>query len=235
MQKISHDQQIIWFDERYLNVDPRCCFDVEFWQQQGAIIGSAQGRGTTWFLAGDSIDMALRHYRRGGLFGKIISDSYWFTSWNKTRSYAELMLLKVLRDGGVNVPRPVAARVEKKGCIYQADILVEKIANSRDLVAVLIEASLPKSVWYQIGQMIRKMHELQVCHTDLNAHNILLDTNHQVWLIDFDKCYQQQGDHWKKDNLARLERSFIKEVKKRNIQWQMQDWQALLDGYNQQE
>ncbi len=81
--------------------------------------------------------------------------------------------------------------------------------------------------------MIRKMHDLQVCHTDLNAHNILLDMDQQVWLIDFDKCYQQQGESWKKDNLARLERSFIKEVKKRNIQWQAQDWKALCDGYQQ--
>ncbi|PSV25809.1 MULTISPECIES: 3-deoxy-D-manno-octulosonic acid kinase [unclassified Photobacterium] len=233
MQKISHEQQMIWFDDNYLTVDPHCCFEIDFWRQQNAIVGSAQGRGTTWFVAGDKMEMALRHYRRGGLFGKLVSDSYWFTGWDKTRSYAELMLLKVLREGGVNVPRPVAAKAEKKGCVYRADILVEKIPHSRDLVALLIKSSLPSSVWRQIGIMIRKMHDLQVCHTDLNAHNILLDMKQQVWLIDFDKCYQQQGESWKKDNLARLERSFIKEVKKRNIQWQAQDWQALCDGYQQ--
>ena len=50
----------------------------DYWQQQNKVIGSAQGRGTTWFVALGKMDAALRHYRRGGLFGKIIKDHYIF-------------------------------------------------------------------------------------------------------------------------------------------------------------
>ncbi len=75
------------------------------------------------------------------------------------------------------------------------------------------------------------MHNAQVNHTDLNIHNILIDDQQQVWIIDFDKCYQQSGEAWKQGNLDRLKRSFVKEVGKRDISWQQGDWQPLLEGY----
>ncbi len=37
---------------------------------------------------------------------------------------------------------------------------------------------------------VRKMHDAGVNHTDLNIHNILLDTTKRV-IIDFDKCGHQ--------------------------------------------
>lgn len=231
MQHLTLPQSQVWFDEQLLTEDPRLCFDANFWQQQNAVIGSAQGRGTTWFVGGDKIDMALRHYRRGGLFGKLVADAYWFTGWQQTRSYQEFMLLQKLAQGGVNVPRPVAARAIKNGLTYQADILVEKVADAQDLVGLLIKRTLPESVWQQIGHMVAKMHQLQVNHTDLNAHNILLDEQGQVWLIDFDKCAEQGGFCWKQGNLDRLLRSFNKEIGKRNIQFSDNNWQALMSGY----
>ena len=135
MQHLTLPQSQVWFDEQLLTEDPRLCFEPDFWQQQNAVIGSAQGRGTTWFVRGEKADMALRHYRRGGLFGKLVADAYWFTGWQHTRSYQEFMLLQKLAQGGVNVPRPVAARAIKSGLTYQADILVEKVADAQDLVA----------------------------------------------------------------------------------------------------
>ncbi|MFC1502924.1 3-deoxy-D-manno-octulosonic acid kinase [Pseudomonadota bacterium] len=231
MKELCFDSQRIWFDPNLLQEDPNVCFDPAFWQQDSKVIGSAQGRGTTWFVQGERLPMALRHYRRGGLFGKLVEDSYWFLGWSKTRCAEEMLLLHKLAQGGVRVPRPVAARAIRSGLTYRADILVEKIDNARDLVALLQKNSLPESVWLQIGATIRKMHDLQVCHTDLNAHNILLDGDGQVWLIDFDKCYEQSGSTWKENNLARLHRSFVKEQGKRGIQFQETCWQWLLQGY----
>ncbi|MGL5250701.1 MAG: lipopolysaccharide kinase InaA family protein, partial [Enterovibrio sp.] len=86
----------------------------------------------------------------------------------------------------------------------------------------------------QIGRVIRQMHDASVCHTDLNIHNILLDSHEQCWLIDFDKCGERQGEGWKLDNLARLKRSFAKEREREAILWQQSDWHALLAGYNEQ-
>ena len=75
------------------------------------------------------------------------------------------------------------------------------------------------------------MHENQVNHTDLNIRNILLDHQGKVWIIDFDKCFQQPGAGWQKGNLERLLRSFHKELKKCSINWQEGDWDDLMRGY----
>ncbi|MCG7496819.1 3-deoxy-D-manno-octulosonic acid kinase [Vibrio sp. Of7-15] len=234
MKTIKNKNERIWYNKALLKEPAECCFEPEYWQKSGKVIGSATGRGTTWFVKTQVLEAALRHYRRGGLFGRLVDDHYLFLGWKKTRSYQEFELLQELSVSGVNVPRPIAAKAVKKAMSYQADLLSEKVANAKDLVAILQQQSLPTSVYNAIGQQIRKMHDLQVCHTDLNSHNILLDDKETVWLIDFDKCGKQSGDSWKKENLARLKRSFVKEVGKRQIQWQEQDWQALMAGYNNQ-
>jgi 3-deoxy-D-manno-octulosonic acid kinase len=107
----------------------------------------------------------------------------------------------------------------------------ERIPNAKDLVDVLVANSLGADIYQKFGQEIRKMHDVGVNHTDLNIHNILLDDSQKVWIIDFDKCGQQAGDDWKEGNLNRLKRSFLKEVNKRQIQWQESDWEPLLTGY----
>lgn len=217
----------IWFDDEIISDPTLPLFDAGYWQEQGKILGSASGRGTTWFVQLDSMQAALRHYRRGGLFGKLVKDQYWFSSWEQTRSAQELNLLQVLIDAGVNVPRPIAARAVKTGLTYQADLLSERIPNARDLVSILQEKPLPEVMYQKVGQEIAKMHKVNVNHTDLNIHNILIDDQDKVWIIDFDKCCQQSDGDWKQSNLDRLKRSFLKEKKKHQIHWHESDFELL--------
>jgi len=109
------------------------------------------------------------------------------------------------------------------------------IENAQDLTALLQTQQLPNDIWQAIGKLIRQLHDLQICHTDLNAHNILvqqLGNEQKCWLIDFDKCGQKSGDSWKQGNLERLHRSFVKEVGRMNIQFNEENWAELLKGYN---
>ncbi|MGF1698042.1 3-deoxy-D-manno-octulosonic acid kinase [Vibrio lamellibrachiae] len=230
MKTVQNDNQIICYDELLLSEPVAQVFEPEFWKQNNKVIGSAEGRGTTWFVKTEKTEAALRHYRRGGLFGKLVSDSYIFIGWNRTRSYQEFQLLNQLIDAGVNVPRPIAARAVRSGFTYQADLLSEKIVNARDLVAILQEKPLSKTVYQKIGTEIKKMHDAQVNHTDLNIHNILIDSDEKVWIIDFDKCYQQEGNGWKPSNLDRLKRSFEKELNKRQIKWVSDSFEDILKG-----
>lgn len=231
MQVYKNKNETIWYDSDLLSVPVEMCTNAPYWYLQNRVVGSAQGRGTTWFVQLDHIQGALRHYRRGGLFGKIVKDQYLFKAWEQTRSYQEFTLLTKLRVAGVNVPRPIAAGAIKIGFLYRADLLSEKVPNACDLVDILQEKSLSKLVYQSIGREIRKMHDVSVNHTDLNIHNILLDNEQKVWIIDFDKCYSQTGEEWKAANLERLKRSFLKEQGKRNIHWNEDEWEALVEGY----
>ena len=87
--------------------------------------------------------------------------------------------------------------------------------------------------WKNIGAVIAKFHSKGIYHHDLNAHNILIDDNDNVWLIDFDRGEQRTvHNSWQQKNMARLLRSFAKEKAKiANFHWQAQDWQTLLEGY----
>jgi 3-deoxy-D-manno-octulosonic acid kinase len=129
-------------------------------------------------------------------------------------------------------PTPIAAMLSKSGLYYQADIISTKIPDAQDLHHILLERSLTTDVIQKIGQTVAKFHHHQIYHHDLNIHNIMLDTEHNVWLIDFDKCGIKQGNDWKKSNMARLKRSFEKEKRLHNIHWQLADWQMLISAYN---
>ncbi len=208
-------------------------FDSDYWQQQNAIIGSAQGRGTTWFVLYNEQQWVLRHYYRGGLIGKLIKDSYLFTSLDKTRSVQEFKLLQHMQALALPAPAPVACRVIRDGLFYQADLLTQRIENANDLVALLTKENLDKALWAKIGATIGKFHLQGIYHHDLNAHNILIDQQEKIWLIDFDRGEQRAvSTLWQQANMARLLRSFRKEKKQLTpFCWQESDWQYLLAGY----
>lgn len=212
-----------------------------FWQQENRILGSAKGRGITYFLFTQDIwgvNTALRHYYRGGLFGKINRDIYAFTGLEHTRSIKEFRLLQYLHQANIAVPKPILAHVERLPFRrYRANLITERIENAQDLTAILRTQPLPPSTWQQIGKLISSLHHAQINHTDLNAHNILLQAQgterEKAYLIDFDKCREEQGENWKAENLARLKRSFLKEVRKIGIDFNEEDWQALVAGYSE--
>jgi 3-deoxy-D-manno-octulosonic acid kinase len=85
--------------------------------------------------------------------------------------------------------------------------------------------------WQKVGKTIAQFHQQNIYHHDLNIHNIMLDNHNKVWLIDFDKCCVKSGSDWQQNNLARLHRSFEKEKRLNNIQWQENDWKQLMLGY----
>lgn len=208
--------------------------DCKDFRQSDRLLGSSKGRGTTWFLNTEKelgVNSVLRHYYRGGLFGKFVKDHYFFQRYEKTRAMQEFRLLAQLSQWQIPVPRPIAIRVKRQCCFYQADILLEKIADTQDLSQYLQTKNLTPAQYQQIGRLIRQLHDHQVHHSDLNIHNILIDTQGKFWLIDFDKCQISQGNEWKQSNLDRLLRSFNKEKRRLQIRFEQADWQALAQGY----
>ncbi|MEP4892409.1 MAG: 3-deoxy-D-manno-octulosonic acid kinase [Aliiglaciecola sp.] len=232
MQQTIKKGEIIGFNPVFL---PHCQsehFSPTFWQQNNSVIGSAAGRGTTHFIQSEQHKLVLRHYRRGGLIGKILNDQYLYLGLPSTRAFQEYLLLEKMKGMGLPAPTPVAYRVVKKGLYYHGDLITLKIPNAQDIHHVLQTRPLSEQEWRDIGNTIALFHQQQIYHHDLNIHNIMLDDAGKVWLIDFDKCAEKDGESWKQNNLDRLLRSLNKESNKMaNYHFEHKNWSLLIDGY----
>lgn len=233
MQLMPLSDGIIMFNPEQVANPTSELFAPGYWQQQNSITGTSKGRGITYFVRHNRQHWVLRHYRRGGMMAKVSEDTYLYTGLKRTRPYAEMKLLNYMKQKGLPVPTPVAARVQKQLLGYRGDILIQQIPNAQDAHHCLQHGAISQALWRKIGQMIAQLHHYKVYHHDLNIHNILIDDQEQTWLIDFDKCYvKQENTGWQQDNLARLKRSLSKEQgREPNYHWQETDWQHLITGY----
>ena len=209
-------------------------FSPDYWQAQQAISGTAQGRGTTYFIHWQQQHWVLRHYYRGGLVGKVLTDSYLFTGIKQTRAYKEFVLLDKIQQLGLPAPKPIACQISRTGLIYRANILTARVEHAQDLVGMLTNQPIDKSLWQKIGYTIGLFHQQGVFHHDLNCHNILIDDKQKVWLIDFDQGELRHPEQsWQQQNIERLQRSFVKEVNRlATFYWLQTDFDALLTGYH---
>lgn len=225
----KHDAaQHVLYDADQLNDIELRYFDAAALARDGLLRGSAQGRGTTHFVEIAGQECVLRHYRRGGMVARLMGDRYWRTTLPATRAWREWHLLADLAELGLPVPVPVAARVVTSGPFYRADIIMQRLINTRSLSQALMESELPEAQWRAIGHCIRRFHNAGVYHADLNAHNILL-AGDDVYLIDFDKGeVRPVSRDWQQANLARLRRSLDKLSGLHKLfHFQASDWQQL--------
>lgn len=185
-------------------------FDAGHWRARGALEQAAGGRGTIAFVREGGQRWVLRHYRRGGLVARFLDDAYLWTGAERTRSFTEWRLLYRLRDWGLPVPRPVAARYARTGLFYRADLLTEELPTRTTLAMALATSALDGKSWRAIGRCIAGLHARGVHHADLNAHNLLLATDGAVYVLDFDRGRVRARGAWEGAVLERLRRSLDK-------------------------
>ena len=194
------------------------------------------GRGKVIFFRHQGYSLVLRHYRRGGLPARISADRYIWTGLENTRAWREYRLLKQLEQAELPAPKVFAAHVEKRGIFYRADLVTQAIEGAESMTNLLLQGPLDEGLLMKVGETIRSFHDANVNHTDLNASNILIDQSNAVYLIDFDRCSEQSGTHWKATNLGRLLRSLRKLQNdslsnRQNFHFSDQNWAAICDGY----
>lgn len=122
----------------------------------------------------------------------------------------------------------------RKNATYSAYLLTETISDAKDLY-VLIKDGLGDTVdWKKIGVTIQLFHKNGIYHSDLNCHNIMIDKNSKIWVIDFDKCDQRPiNSIWPQENIDRLKRSLDKETMKYpSFMVSDSQWNAFLEGYH---
>lgn len=207
-------------------------FSAQHWERHEALRGNAGGRGRVWFIASDKGEWVLRHYRRGGRIAWLTDDRYLWTGLTRTRPWREWRLLDSLYKEGLPVPEPVAAQVTRGGRFYRGDLITRRIPDSRSLAALLADTAIGHIPWVAIGACVRRLHNADVYHADLNAHNILINDRNEVFLIDFDKGERRTKQaSWQAANLRRLQRSLRKLSARSFIE--SNHWNSFLEGYRQ--
>ena len=228
----STNVSILLPDNSTLPVDENW-FEPNYWQQQNKVVGEKKGRAKTYFLdLGEQIGV-LRHYWRGGLVGKILSDQYLFSRLSNTRTYQEFQLLTRLEELGLSVSKPIAAKITRSGLIYRGDLITEAVTGAQSVLDKLKKTPFTEIEWQAIATALAHFHNAGVFHADLNINNILFDEQGKVFLIDFDRGeIRNPSKKTVENNMSRLKRSFIKELN-RNLEfyWQESEWNEFYELY----
>lgn len=189
--------------------DPRL-FDPGYWRHSGRVIGEAPGRGASLFLDVGKTQWVLRPYRRGGLIARLSERHYLWTGLERTRAFREMHLTAELHELGLPVPRPLAASVTCHGLTYEASLITVRIVGARALADLLLSDDADPALLERVGATVRRFHDAGLDHVDLNARNLLVDSQGKVWLIDLDRCRRRPSGKWQEANLERLQRSLAK-------------------------
>jgi len=222
----------ILFDAATVSKPTVDLFSVESLRRQGVVEETAGGRGSSFIIRSQNGAWVLRHYRRGGLVGKVLNDQYLGFSSEGSRSWREWRLLHKLYKEGMPVPRPVAAAVHRSTGFYQADLITELLPETKTVAEWLSQKPLDREDWLAMGRLIARFHAKGVFHADLNAHNILMNEDRLFYLIDFDRGEIRHEGGWMQANLNRLHRSFMKLLGQCDyFCFEERDWQYLHEGY----
>ncbi len=212
----------------YLRLDPLVPepalprFDPTYLPSQAQVVASG-GRAAAWFVQLAPFAAVLRHFKRGGLMACLVRERYLWLGLERTRSFAEFDLLRVMWQAGLPVPRPLGAAVWRGRLTYRAALLTQRIQHARPLG----QCTEPQ-VWFEAGRVIAQMHQFDVWHADLNVFNLLVDAQHKLWIIDLDRGRRKALTATQRaENLSRLLRS----VRKVAPKLESTCWHVFKQGY----
>lgn len=185
-------------------------FEPQAWRERGALRQQAGGRGGVAIVDTPAGECVLRHYRRGGLVARLMSERYLWTGAARTRSFREFRLLARIAELGLPSAPPVACRYRREGLFYTADLITRRIANAQTLAQCLASGRLDGEMAERVGALVARFHRANIWHADLNAHNVLV-ADDALYLIDFDRGRERaSAEGWRQANLLRLRRSLVK-------------------------
>lgn len=226
---IQQDSRAIVYDADALPAIEAQQFEPEYWRGQGALSGSAPGRGTSWFIDAPWGSSVLRQYRRGGMVARFNRNHYLYTGRERSRPFREFHVLENMAADGLRVPAPQAALCAARGPVYQAALITRRIAPASALVEHFVDEEFD---WQRLGAELRTFFNAGMEHADLNARNILIHQKSQAaWVIDLDaSTYNPSRPGDGQDQLARLKRSMHK-LWPAGAPPLIQAWEKLLKGH----
>ena len=224
----------ILYDKSVISEISEDRFSAATWLHSEPVQGrlGSQGRGNTMFVGNVPRQFVLRHYVRGGVIGKLISDGYIWTGADNSRPFREWRILAKMADSGLRVPRPAAAQYRRFGPIYTADLITVRVPNVRALSSWIHDLPGGERFWHDLGEAIHEFHSHGVFHADMSAHNLQIDRSGKLWMLDFDRGRLLPPGPWQQKTLSRLHRS-LQKIKALDpmMHYEQNNWEQLLEAY----
>jgi 3-deoxy-D-manno-octulosonic acid kinase len=161
-----------------------------------AVLG---GRGSVSFHQLDNLGpLVVKHYRRGGLLGRVVKRRY--IRWGKSRSQLEFELLLKARDLGINVPEPLLF-ANRGYPIYRTWLVTREIKTPVGLARLSgDDEKRTRQAMAAVVEQISRLIDNRIVHVDLHPGNVVVDRKDRVYLLDFDKGKFYQGPKTKLRN-----------------------------------
>jgi 3-deoxy-D-manno-octulosonic acid kinase len=136
--------------------------------------------------------VVVKHYKRGGLLGRLVRDRY--LKWGKSRSQLEFEFLQKARELGINAPQPLLF-ASRGRLIYRAWLVTSEIKKPLSLARLSVDDELrTRQVMASVIEQISRLMDNRIMHVDLHPGNVVVDSQDQVFLLDFDKGKIHRGN-----------------------------------------
>ena len=163
-------------------------FDPDWWQSQNQITARFKGRGQAVAIDGMLGPVVLKIYHRGGFARRVSLSRYLYLGAQRTRGFHEWLITQKLWQAGLPVAEPLTAYFQRSGLSYRAALISRQIERTQTLADHARSLELDHDGWQRIGRLLGRFAAFGLHHPDLNARNILIDANEELWWIDFDRA-----------------------------------------------
>lgn len=159
--------------------------------QTGERLG-LNGRASVSCVPIDGIgSVVIKRCMRGGLLGNVITHTY--VRLGKPRPRIEYEQLERARDLGITVPEPICFAY-RGTLFYTAWLVTREIENQISLARLsLTDPAAALLAVDNVAPLIRRLADNRIYHRDLHPGNVLVDADHRVYIIDFDKAGTHRG------------------------------------------
>jgi len=211
MEKIIKNKNTyIQYDSNAFDKFSSKLFNIDYISKEGLIKSVMTGRGKALEVKYEDRSYFLKHYIRGGLIAKVSYDKYILGSLASTRAVKEYNLLNIMNDKGLPVPKAAALQIIMSRFTYKANLITRKIENEGTLYEFIKNKRMNSKLWDELGITLEKFFQEHVYHSDLNSKNIIIDKDHNFFLLDFDNSYFYYDKKLFHKSILRLERSLKK-------------------------
>ncbi len=187
------------------------------------------GRGTARALTLAGWKLVLKRERRGGWAGRAFPDRY---LWR--RPFLREWALGCQLAGRGLAPEPVALEFTGPVVGFQVYALTRAILPSCSLAELWRDGRMDGPVMAAAGRAVARLHREGVFHGDLNAGNVLFDSDGEALFLDLRHSRVLDGElppRARRRNLLRLCRSMHKLHTVHGLHWPEAPGKALATGY----